>query len=149
MFGPLPRHPQAAEGHTNGFIADEPWGEPLGDTDLGGQRERPPTRRLAECAWTLVQQRPQGLAGTRVEERGGRVGAGRGRLQRRKTALVERMQCVAHCLSGAAQVVRKGGRRLALGPGEEDLAAAYGKGGRGPEAGLEGCPLVRQERAYT
>ena len=44
----------AAQGHTNGFVADEPWGEPLGETDLGGQCEGPPARRLAECPWALV-----------------------------------------------------------------------------------------------
>ena len=47
MFGLRPRHPQAAEGYPNGFVTDEPWGEPLGETDLGSQRERPPARRLA------------------------------------------------------------------------------------------------------
>ena len=58
------------------------------------------------------------------------------------------MQRVAHGLIGAAQLARNRGGRLALGTGEEDLAAAYGKGGRGPETGLQGCPLVRRERAY-
>src|SRR4029453_9303 len=40
-------------------------------------------------------------------------------------------------------------RRLALGTGEEALAAADGKGGRGPEPGLPGGPLVRRERVYN
>ena len=71
------------------------------------------------------------------------------RLQRREAALMERMQGVAHGLIGAAQVVRKRRGQLALGTGEEALAAAYRKGGRGPETGLQGCPLVRRERAYT
>jgi hypothetical protein len=75
MFGPLPRHPQAAEGHPHGFVADEPWGEPLGETDLGGQGERPPARRLAERAWALVQQRPQGRADSRGKNRGEGGGA--------------------------------------------------------------------------
>ena len=59
------------------------------------------------------------------------------------------MQHVAHRLIGAAQGVRNRGGRLALGTGEEDLAPTYRKGGRGPEAGLQACPLVRRERAYT
>jgi hypothetical protein len=46
------------------------------------------------------------------------------------------MQRIAHGLIGAAQVVRNGGGRPALGTGKENLAAADGKGGRGPEAGL-------------
>ena len=71
------------------------------------------------------------------------------RLKHRETALVEGMQRVAHGLIGAAQVVRNRRGRLALGTGEEDLTTAYSKGGRGPESGLEGCPLVRHERAYT
>ena len=71
------------------------------------------------------------------------------RLQRREAALVERMQSVADGLIRAAEVVRNRRRRLTLGTGEEDLTTAYSKGGRGPESGLEGCPLVRHERAYT
>ena len=58
------------------------------------------------------------------------------------------MKSVAHRLIGAAQLARNGGRRLPLGTGKEDLAAAHGKGGRRPETGLQGGPLVRRERAY-
>src|SRR5262247_3050378 len=58
------------------------------------------------------------------------------------------MKSVAHSLIGAAQSARNCGRRLPLGTGKEDLAAAHGKGGRRPETGLQGCPLVRRERAY-
>ena len=68
MLGPLPGHPQPAEGHTNGFVADQARGEPLGETDLGGQRQRPSARGLAKRPWTLVQQRPEGLADSRVED---------------------------------------------------------------------------------
>ena len=70
------------------------------------------------------------------------------RLQRYETALVERMQRVADGLLGTAQVVGNRGGHLALGTGEQDLAAAHGKGGRRPETGLQGCPLVRHKRAY-
>jgi hypothetical protein len=42
MFGPLPGHPHPAEGQSNRFVADLSRGEALGETDLGGQRERPP-----------------------------------------------------------------------------------------------------------
>jgi hypothetical protein len=45
------------------------------------------------------------------------------------------MQGIADGLIGAAQGVRNRGGRPALGTGEEDLAAADGKGGRGPETG--------------
>lgn len=61
---------------------------------------------------------------------------------------MEGMNDVAHRLIGTAEAASNGGRRLALGTGQEDLAAAYGKGGRGPEPGLQGGPLVRRERAY-
>jgi hypothetical protein len=70
------------------------------------------------------------------------------RLQHRETALVERMNDVADGLLGTTQVVGNRGGHLALGTGEQDLAAAHGKGGRRPEPGLEGGPLVRQKRAY-
>jgi hypothetical protein len=46
------------------------------------------------------------------------------------------MNSIADGLIGAAQVVGNGRRRLAFGTGKEDLAAAYRKGGRGPETGL-------------
>jgi hypothetical protein len=136
MFGALPGHPQPAEGHPNGFVADQPRGEALGKTDFGGQCQRPETRGLAKRPWTLVQQRPEGLAGASVEDRGRGTWSGRLGLQRREATLVERMQRVAHRLIGAAQVVRNGRGGLLLGTGEEDLATAYGKGGRGPEPGL-------------
>jgi hypothetical protein len=58
------------------------------------------------------------------------------------------MERIAHRLLGAAQVVGHRGGYLALGTGEQDLAAAYSKGGRRPETGLQGGPLVRQKRAY-
>ena len=61
---------------------------------------------------------------------------------------MKRVNGVAYGLIGAAQFTRNRGRRVPLGTGEEALAAAHGKGGRGPETGLQGCPLVRRERAY-
>ena len=148
MFGPLPRHAQAAEGHTNGFVADQPRGETLGKTHLGGQRQRPPAGGLAERAWTLVQQRPQGLADPRGENRRRGMWARREGLQHREAALMKRMKGVADSLIGAAQLSRNRGRRVPLGTGEEDLAAAHRTGGRGPETGLQDGPLVRRERAY-
>src|SRR2546430_12945274 len=48
MFGPLPGHSQAAKGQTNGFVADQARRQALGETDLGGQRERPPARGFVE-----------------------------------------------------------------------------------------------------
>ncbi len=68
MFGPLPAHTQAAEGHPNGLVADQARRQALGKTDFGGARERPPAGGLAEGPRTLVQQGPQGLAGTSVED---------------------------------------------------------------------------------
>ena len=65
-----------------------------------------------------------------------------------RATLVKGMKSIAHSLVGTAQVVRNGGRRLALRTGEEDLTAAHGKGGRRPETGLESDPLVRRKRAY-
>src|SRR5262249_1444941 len=68
MFGSLPGPTQAAEGQPHGFVADQARGEALGETDLGGQGERPPTGRLAERPWTLVQAGLKGLAGPRIED---------------------------------------------------------------------------------
>jgi hypothetical protein len=148
MFGALPGHPQPAQGQANRFVADQPRGQPLGETDLGGPCERPPTRRLAERPWTLVQQGPQGLAGPSIEDDRQGMRSRRLRLQRCEAALLKGVNGIAHSLVGAVQVAGNRGRRLALGTGEEDLAAAYGKGGRGPKTGLQGGPLVRRERAY-
>jgi hypothetical protein len=58
------------------------------------------------------------------------------------------MNDIAHGLISAAEAASNHGRRLALGTGEQDLAPAYGKGGRRPETGLQGGSLVRRERAY-
>jgi hypothetical protein len=51
-------------------------------------------------------------------------------------------------LVGAVQGACNRSCWLPLGTGEEYLAATYGKGGRGPETGLKGSPLVRRERAH-
>jgi hypothetical protein len=77
--------------------------------------------------------------------------------------------CEAATIAAAAQPDRAGGRHewhggrsdryrvagapswssAALGIGQKHLAAAYHKGGQGAEPGLQGCPLVRREQAYT
>jgi hypothetical protein len=148
VFGPCPRHAQAAEGGTNCFVADKPRGEALGETDFGRQGESPSAGGLAIRPRAVVQQRPESLAGASVEDHSDRMRPRRLRPQRRKTALMERMNGVAHALVGAAEGTRNGGGRLPFGTGEEHLAAAYRKGGRGPETGLQSCPLVRHEQAY-
>ena len=148
MLGPLPGHAPPAQGHTTGFVADQPRRQPLGETHLGGQGQRPPAGRLAARPRTLVSQRPQGLAAPSVEDGSRGVGPRRWRLERGKAALVEGMNGVAHRLIGAAQVAGNHGRRLPLGTGQEHLAAAYREGGRGPETGLSCGLLVRRKRAY-
>ena len=95
-----------------------------------------------------MQERSQGLAGPSIEEERRGVRARREGLEHGETALMEGMNDVAHGLIGAAEAASNRGGRLAFGTGEEDLAAADGKGGRGPEPGLQGAPLVRRERAY-
>jgi hypothetical protein len=109
---------------------------------------RPWAKLTSAASWTLVQQRPEGFADSCIENGRGGVRSGRKGLQHCEAALVEGMNRAAHGLIGAAQVVRNRGGRLALGTGQEDLAAAYSQGGRGPETGLQRCPLVRRERAY-
>jgi hypothetical protein len=95
-----------------------------------------------------MQQRPQGLAGPSIEAGRRGVRARREGLEPGETTRMERLHDIAHRLSGAAEAVRNRGRWLAFGTGAEALAAAYGKGRRGPEPGLQGGPLVRRERAY-
>src|SRR6266446_8782183 len=102
MLGPLPGHPHPAQGLPRGFVADPPRREALGETDLGGERERPPARGLAKRPWTLMQQRPQGLAGPSIEDRRRGVRARREGLQHGETALMEGMQDVAYGLIGTA-----------------------------------------------
>jgi len=148
VFGAFPRHAQAAEGHPNGFGADQARGEALGETDLGGEGERPPAGGLAKRPGTLMQQRPQGLAGPSIEDGRRGVRARREGLEHGETTLMEGMKDVPHGLIGAAETASNRSRQLALGTGEEALAAADGKGGRGPESSLQGGPLVRRERAY-
>jgi hypothetical protein len=93
-------------------------------------------------------QRPEGLAGPDVDKRSRGVRACRQGSQDGEPAPLASMERVAPGLSGAAQVVRHGGRRLALGTGEEAVTATPRKGGRRPETGLQRGPLVRRERAY-
>jgi len=50
-LGPLPGHSSPAQGHTHGFVADQPRRQTLGETHLGGQCERPLAGRLAERPW--------------------------------------------------------------------------------------------------
>jgi len=95
-----------------------------------------------------MQQRPERVASPSIEEGRRGVRSGGAGLQRRETTLMEGMQDVAHRLIGTAQVARNHGSGLALGTGQQDLAAAYRKGGRGPETDLERGPLVRRERAH-
>ena len=148
MFGAFPGHAQSAEGHPNGFIADQPRREPLSATALGGKLKGPPAGRLAEGPWTLVQQRPEGLADLWGEDGRRRVRTRRERMEHRETALVEGMNGIADRWVGTVQLPGNRGGRLAFGTGEKDLATTDGKGGRGPETGLQGDPLVRRERAY-
>src|SRR5215510_7837249 len=68
VFGAFPRHAQAAENHPNGFGADQARGEALDETDLDGESERPPAGGLAKRPKTLIQQRPQNLAGPSIED---------------------------------------------------------------------------------
>ena len=148
MRGPLPGHPQPAQGQSHSCVADQPRREALGDTDLGGERERPPAGGLAKRPWTLRQQRPQGLAGPSIEDGRRGVRARREGLEHGEAAMLKGMNDIAHGLIGAAEAASNRGSQLALGTGKEHLAAAYGKGGRGPETGLQRCPLVRRERAH-
>ena len=76
---------------------------------LGGQGERPPTCRLAECPWTLVPAGPQGLAGSRVEAERQGVRARRLRLSRCEAAWLKGMPGLAPGLVGAMQVAGTGG----------------------------------------
>src|SRR5262245_17742630 len=109
VCGPLPRHPQSAAGQATGVVAGEPRGEALGKTDLGGQRERPATGRLAKRSRTLVQEGPEAFAGPRLEDDRHAVRAGRLRLQRGEAAWLNGMNGVAHGLVGAVQVTGNGG----------------------------------------
>jgi hypothetical protein len=67
MLGALPGHSQAAQGQPKGFVADQARRQALGETDLGGQGERPPAGRLAKRPRTLGQEGPEGCAGPCIE----------------------------------------------------------------------------------
>ena len=148
MLGPLPGHPHPPQGSSHGCVAAEPRGEALGATALGGERERPPARGRAKRPRPLMPPRPQGLAGPRSEEGRRGVRARRQGLEHSEPAMLAGMNDVAYGLSGAAEAASHRGRRLALGTGEEELAAVDGTGGRSPTSGLPRRPLVRRERAH-
>jgi hypothetical protein len=95
-----------------------------------------------------MQQRPEGLAGARIENHCGGVWSRRLRLEHGEATPMERMNGVAYGLVGTVQLMGNWSGRLALGTGKKNLAAPDGKGGRGPQTGLQSGPLVRRERAY-
>jgi len=76
------------------------------------------------------------------------VWARREGLEPGEAASMQGLNDSAHGLLSAAEAASHHGRRLALGPGEQDLAPAYCQGGRRPETGLQGGSRVRRERAY-
>ncbi len=67
MFGALPANAQAQEGHPDRFARHQVVRQALGETDLGGEVQRPQARGMAEVAGAAVQERPQ-LLGAVVGE---------------------------------------------------------------------------------
>jgi hypothetical protein len=66
-------------------------------------------------------------------------------LQAGQATVIERMDGVSDCLTGAGQGVSNLHRLQAVGTGEQDLAAAQDKGLFGAQAGFEGGPFLLGE----
>src|SRR5919202_35708 len=141
VLGAFPAHLELFEGIANGLAADLARVDAFGIGNFGHQVQGPDTRRIAEGARALVQQRPQLLAADRIEHRvrAPMRGGGAGR-QDGQPVGIEAMDDIAHGLVVAAEAGGNHAGVLAAGAGEEDLAAAQDKGLR--RAGASGERLL-------
>jgi len=145
VFCPLPAHPQPSECDPNRLARDLFIGDPLGETNLRRQIERPETGRLVEGARRLVQEGAQPFCRSRIEGDSDPMGTGGSLAQGVQPGAVEGMDGVAHGLIVAPQVRGDLRRALAARRGEEDLATTQGKGiGRVESGGQDGAFGVRQ-----
>ncbi len=103
----------------------------MGKGDLSSQFEGPDAGFFAKGARTLVQEGTELVKRACIKESMDGVGTRGARLEGVDAALMEVVDGVADGLIIAAQRASNGGSGLALGAGEEHLAAAQGKGGRG------------------
>ena len=104
-------------------------------TDFRSQRQRPVALGMAEGARALVQQVAQAFGPRGIQQPVGRVGPVGAARHAVGPLLLEDVEGVTHRLGGAAQGGGDLGRPLALGAGQQDLAAAQRKGVPGLQAG--------------
>jgi hypothetical protein len=136
MFGALPAHPEPLEGRAHRLATDVAAGNALCDANLRRQREGPEAGRLAKGPRALVQQAAEALPPPLVQDGLGWVRTRRLGLESRCTPVVEGVESMADGLIVATQSVSDDGGVRALGTGQQDLAAADGKGLGRVEAGF-------------
>jgi hypothetical protein len=122
---------QALDGAADGLISQQPPGEALLRADLGGQRECPQSRRLANEPRGLMQQVAQLVALRRVQRRLGTRGPVRTRRQTAHAPYVERTNDVADGLARAAEEWGKRSRGRPLGTGQHNLRTPHATPGGG------------------
>lgn len=120
-----------------------PLGQPLLEGHLGGQAQGPQAGGLAEIAGATMQQGAQALSLGARKQGTDTFGAMRLLAQTGQSLGGKGPQGVAYGLRGDGDL--RGG--LAVGAGQQDLAAPQREGFPGTQASLQGLPFLGSQRA--
>lgn len=138
VFSPLPAFPQLLEGLADGLDAYLMGAQPLLEAHLSSPFQGPEAGRLVEVAGALMQHLSEGLPAGVVEDGPEGLGAGGLSVETSHSLAVKGMNDVTCHLWGAAHSFSDLLWGLALAAGQDDLAAAEGKGiGGGVKARLK------------
>ena len=147
MFGALPVGFESFQGPPHAFVGDRPGDDPLLETDLSGQFQRPGAALLAKIVRAAVQQVFEPF-GSFLREGGAQsMGTRRSFLQDMQSRGVELMDHVAHALVVAAQLARDRWGTFPTRRCSQDLAAAHHKGIRRTQSRLDLALFVLGERS--
>nr|WP_240931498.1 hypothetical protein [Azotobacter chroococcum] len=124
-----------------------PLGQPLLEGHLGGQAQGPQAGGLAEIAGATMQQGAQALGLGAREQGTDTFGAMRLLAQTGQSLGGKGPQGVAYGLRGATEQGGDLRGGLAVGAGQQDLAAPQREGFPGTQASLQGLPFLGGQRA--
>jgi len=147
VFGPLPADAEPLQGLADSLAAELARRPAAFETGGGDQGQAPQAGGLAQGAGRLVQQGLERLGMLGAQQ--GFDGRRSGRLfaQAAHAFLVEGVDDMADRRGSATEVAGDLLRRLALGTGQEDLAAPQGKRIGGTQTGLKLPPLGVGQRS--
>jgi hypothetical protein len=133
----------------DGLVANPARGDALSMGDFGRQFERPYACRFAECARSLVQEIAQPFAAVSIED-GVRavMGNTRAGLEGSQAVGIEIVDSIADGLTVATEIVGNKSSMQSAVAGEQNLAAAEGKGIGRTQAGFDSLLLVGSKFSY-